>query len=511
MKIKLAPASFVPLAQEVVIAADRGDLDNMKKCIANGGETALLLDDVPIEQAPDPGLVNFDGVILRSMHEDGDALNAAMYWAAYRGHRHVVEYFLETGDYCKTTLGLCLYGAVCANDEAMVKMLVEAGADPCHGDRHILERAIARCKPEISDYMVEKSREYSHALAAYISNGKLTKALEMLDHDVDVRKGLDALANRMTDRAMLVALHDQERYLDMFETLLGYAEAKGDDMNDVILHAVSFADNHWSSAVAERLIGNAHFSAHPEKQDMLDRLTRRTVLSSNKVYDNSYHEYCELVEKMIAVGATQEVILRAAVAAANAEIAMLVTTADPRRGKPSTAEMAHKRLQQFPHDEDLMRICKLVDVQADVWSQLEKVLMEFYAKDKKPVEALRHVDNFKGRSCFMMAVLGGRAAEAVDTFVNAGAKLCHEDLFTKDKTGVTLCDLIGERDLEPLFIDRRLFASAKDYQSFWDNLTPEAKDTHAERHHDVLAAFAAMEALSKLSQSNGAAQKRYKL
>ncbi len=511
MKQKLVASSYVPLAQEVALAAYSGNLDDLKKCIANGGGTALMIDDVPIEQPVDEQLLNFDGVVMRELHEPGIALNAGMYWAAYRGHRHIVEYFLETGAYCKMTLGACLFGAVCGGDEKMVKMLVEAGADPSHNDRGIMERAIARSSDGIASYLVEKSGEYSHALACYIKHGKLDKALEMLDHDVDVRKGLDALANRLTDRAMMVASRDQDRHLDMFETLMGYAESKGDDMQDVIAHAVSFSVNHWTSLLAEKLIGNAHFNSHPDKQGMLDRLAERTALSGNQAYEMSYHDHKELVEKMLAMGATQEVVLKAAINATNADIALLASTADARRGKPSMAALVEKRLELWPDNADLLRIKKQVEVQVTIWNELETVLINYYTKDKGPIEGLRHVDNFKGRSCLMMAVMCDGAVDVIETFVNQGATLTQEDLFTKDKNGLTLCDLIAEKGIEPLFIDRRLFAGTQDYQRFWERIEPEVQELHAERHKDVLAAFSAIDALKKLSSSNGAAQKRYKL
>lgn len=511
MKQKLAPASDVFAAQEAVRAVFTGNLDIVRARVAAApGGIALLSADVPLTPPEDIGLGTFDTVGLKGMHEKGHALNAAMYWAAFSGHRDIVGYFLASGDYCQKTLDASLFGAVCAGDIGMIQDLVKAGADPLADNGRLLERSALRKDTAIIDYLTEARSAYALAAGIHLRHENFSRALDMLDHNIDVTEAIDAIANKLTDRTALVPPDAHARYLDFFETLLAYAEAKGADMNALVSRTVDSGIRHWSSPLFERLVDHAAFNAHPDRQKLLDKIAERTLLSSNPFYATGYAGYGEFARKLIKAGANPDVMLAAGVTAGNYMIcsSVLGAGADPRRGRPPIIDRFREKAKESIEADTLV---KLSGIMIQMSAENETKLLSEFHEGRSAGDALRQVDEKSGRTGFMLAAQSGALAAELDRLVRGGDFLQAADAQAQDGRGTTLGQFAYERGEGHLFYRRELFRSRADFAAFHALLPAPLRDEQAQNHAQVMAAFDSLEGREALSRKMLHSKNRWKM
>lgn len=499
MKKKLNPAKDIVKALGLVRAAQEGDLEAVREKIAAGAEPALgggIVPD-PLWSSPDA----FNACRLANMHAESEVLNAAMYWAAFYGHAEVVGFFLERGDYCQATLGMALFGAVHAGDLPLVQKLVAAGADASFHGHAALGMAFFRENADIRRFLTGLPGEGGPALAFFIRTGDFAGATDMLKKGIDVRTGIDAICNQLTDRARLVEEDARAEYLLFLETLFGFAEAAGEDMAELTSFTVASACLHWSSPVMEKLAGHPLLLAHPDRQDLLGKAVYRTGLSANRSYDVSYEGYDALAEKLLGAGASPQTLLRAAIESGALPLVRLALHhgADSRLVKKDLLEK---------NREPVVAAAVAADV-ASRTAQDRARLAKTCGKNFDAAQ-LRQTDG-DGRTFLMLAVLSGEGREALAAFARSVAPLSAEDLLKRDPKGNSVIDMMAARGIAGLLVDPKLWTGRPaEYQAVWEELPSDVRKEMLARNEDILGLFESAAARQALKERI-ACKNRWKL
>lgn len=515
MQETLIPAKNTARAQALVLAACGGKLDDVRRLLDSGAQTGLAKADVPFNLARNANVSAFDAFFLGRLHREGDVLNAAMYWAAAAGHGDVVDCFLARGDYCQRTLCLSLGGAVYTGNLDLVKKLVAAGANPAFEDYVVLDHSLAGARDDITTYLLESVQDgYSHALATHIRRGHFEKAEAVLAHHPDISKAVQTTAACLTDRVSTMRIEESAKFVVFFDRLMVYARGNGEDMHKHLSFAFSCAMAHSASPLLEQIFDQPEMIDHPDFKKMQDAALDKVSRAAGEKENVSHGNYAHLAQKIMRNGGNADIVLRGAIDSSDYMMAMIAVNCggDPRRGKPSALEAAERLSSQAPDDVGKRLLFSQMQEEAEKRDAADDEKLDILTEGRFCAETLRWRDDETGMTCFMLAVLTGRAEEAVGALLKEGAKLSPDDFSCRDSKGGSLAEFLCMKGQAGLLCDLRLWQGGeKEYLDFWGALPDNVQKSEQAAHKDVREAFASAALQKNLKPKTIVAKSRWRL
>lgn len=490
MKQSLTLSKDTARTRQIMMAAMKGDLAQVKEYIAAGGETGLRKGEVSSFLVGLSDRVNMEFYALLNMHGFDDALNAPLYMAAFKGQEAVVDYFLGTGDYDQKTLDAALYAAAVKGSMPLVQKLCDAGADVRAAESHGLTSCIMNGKADIAQFLLLKGRDHTAALRAYALAGDMPKALEMFAKGGDVVEGLAGLCDdEVRNRA-----HHATGIMPAFNTLLDAAERRGDDMQDLIRKALPKVSSGKSPDAVERLVTHPAFDSMADKKQLIDAaLDRAGYLAFRGFNPVRYGDYAKLCCKLMDMGGDVNIGLMRGVEAGSLDLTQqaLQRGADPRRDarkviKNATLSVAYAR----PSDPSnaILKLLQETETRLDA--------ADVAAMGPLSVASLRTALP-SGRSGLMAMAAAGEGAKAIAAFKSEKIPVTLKELTTANMHGDSALLLIIDKGGAESLCDRDLWLCREEeyrqvFSRFPAALQEKLKDENAateaglKAHRDVI-------------------------
>lgn len=514
-KQSLKQADDLRLAKRLLKAASVGELDLVRHLIeVEGAETGLLKSDAGFDNYTHADVLALDIFRLSNLADEGDVLNAALYWAVFHGHEAVADYLLQRGDVDQKTLDIALFAAVRSQSLHMVNQLLDLGADASFESHAAIEQSYLRGRnTEITDRLMEASGDYAYVMSLHIRSGKLDKVADCLTHQPDTKPAIAAAIRQLSDRTRFISDGDETKYMDMLDMLMSYEEARGSDMHALISFAMSHAVDMWSSKALEQLVDHPQFDSHPQRADLLVDALRRAVRLTNAYYDLSREGQEAVARKVFEKGASPDLLLVEALEVENRNLVAcaLENGADPRRGKPSLLKMFAERKADSPvvHKQEIYH---LLQTTAENLSALEKAHYLSKTGESRPTpDQLLQTEAETGKTYLQLSIPAGLAGDALtglamrkEGFVDA--------LYKPDAHGDHFVDWMIWTDQAHFLFDPQLWQGrAEEFSRFCDDFPLRAVGEHKAEIAHVSSMLAAEKSSAALKTGLGSQKGRFKL
>ena len=499
MKAFLTRASDRDKAREVLKAAMAGDLDTVRALVDAGAECGMDRADVDdLALLLDGANTHMFGML--NLHEAGKALNAPLYFAAFRRDEILLNYFLNQTSFCQDSLNAALYGAAAAGAQYIVTRLLDLGADAACADGACVEVAVAKGYDGIAKALLDAGKSYTAALAAYIDRGNTAQVIDLLAEGAEPRHALKAVCRQLSDFSAARDRRKDGEYKDAFDIIVSYATDHGDDIPSLLRDTMTYAIDRGAMAVIDKIV------SHPEYLNVADRETQLKaalsfVASSSFRGFNpvAYEQYEALAGRLLDMGADPQAGLEAGAPAGSVSVvtAALERGADPRRNGREAIKRAFT-----------------AEVAQLVWAAEGKLDREDFAalsSGDLTVARLRATDETTGRSGLMTAAAAGQLGPALKTFEREGAALMPADLLARDKGGDTALALICDRAQAGLLTDRNLWLlREQEYLEVFHAMPSATQGALGPRHDETLSGLKSHRDTVRLRQQAEEHRKRFR-
>lgn len=502
------------LNRRLIDAAVAGDLAEVCRLLDAGAETHVSLDASREAVQTTPSLqsgLRHDVHDLILLHVGNKRLNAAMYLAAFHGYDDIVEHFLGRAAQDPMTLRAALFGAVRSGKEALVKKLVDAGAEPDFHNDYPLRRSIKEGHENVALFLARQTGAQERAVNYAAAAGQPCIMAAFLTDETDVGAALEAAAQALnpmvpTGRAgrpvadIIAGVH----------MLLGFAAARGDNMQEHLVTVATAAAKQKSLCLINEIRKLDELQDVPDKNAVLG-----AMLLPYEQALGTPAEYSDAMVHLIEDGADPYKGLMLGIAQCDVPMVDAATTrrADPRRHQyaalQAARDMADKAVQSGA--PALQILGDVLAAEAFHAIKDDMVYKDGLSGDN-PLQIWRAVEEKSGKSGLMSVFAIGQAGKYFDLLARAGEKPNLDDVLHQDKTGYRALDCLydaGQLDLlfTPSFWqDRR-----DDYQKLWQALTPLQQESVQDAHAGLTQRWAAAEDHARVSILARQHKNRFKL
>jgi len=491
------------LNRQLLDAAVQGDLAHVKKLLDAGAETYISRDDVSEGTAAWQNGLDRDslGIFqLISLHTGQNRLNAAMYLAAFHGEEKIVDYFLDRSAYDPMTLKVALFGAARAGALPLVQKLVDAGADATFKDDYPLRESLARGHDAVAIYLAAKTPCGDRALGYAIEKARIDMAAGFLSAEVDLKPAIARVAYALgAARAPLENARRQRDTVaiqDGFHMLLSFAQARGDNMQDLLRDAADQARAQEARPLIEAVLDYDGFEALPDKGAIL------TPLLTEKIPpDTTAEEHAAFMVKLVQKGAAPQQALNVGVLLQSADLVdeALRHRADPRRQKGAALMVARAKMDSLKTPESQLIFGDMLAIEA-LFMVMDENIFSKGQQAENALQSWRQTDADRaGVTGIMSGFAIGKAAEIFSAAEKAGTVLTPADLLQCDAQGYRALDCLEDAgDLGLLYAPKRWQGRAADYQVVWNAMTPSQQKSQALAHAELIQRFVSDEGLKRL-------------
>jgi len=490
-----APDKKPPSPQDLLRAALEGDIAEVRRLTAAGAtpeadsqETAEVLRRAENEQSPHAALRKglLETLVLHQQH---GRINAAMYLAAYNGFDNVVAHFLEKSANDPLALNVALFAAVRAGHAGLAQKLLDAGADAAFKNGLPLRAAIDAGSEAMADMLVHAGAPRSEGLAHAAARGDIAMAAYLLRREDDVKPALEKICHTLSDKRSLA---EGTRVLDVqsaADMLLALAEARGDNMPDLLTWVSLATARDGAGAMVEVIARHPRFTEmKPEdKYDLLDLLTQVLFTGLRKI---SHADGPRSVETLLAAGGAQRV-LEQAIYAGDGEmvVSAIRAGADARRDHAKALHLAETEAFQNPRQAQR---AILQDVRLSIAAQSvmdEKRASEILTRADADalLTALRAPAGRADSSGLMCVIAAGRAEALAVLLDKTDAALVAGDFFATDKHGYCALDTLADRRQQEWLFSPLLWRGRRaEYMELWSALPDDWQQAQLVHHEHLL-------------------------
>jgi hypothetical protein len=505
------------LDRQLIDAAVAGDLAAVRRLLEEGADTQISRNDfdtVTQNFSVEDRNRHSDVFTLIGQHSGQNRLNAAVYLAAFHGFDEIVIHFLAKSAYDPMTLKVAVFGAARAGHTALVARLVDAGAAADFKEDYPLRQSIIGGHQETAKLLAKKTGAENRALGYAIAAGNIDLAADFLTQDTDVAIVLEhiafALGDAQTPPQTAKRQRDEAGILAGFQMVLGFAEARGNDMQHFMMTAATAAARHESLPLISDIRGHPLLPEMPNKEAILTAmlLEKPPVNSATAAYSN-------LMVRLIEGGGDADKGLRIGVAQSDVAMveAALRKRSDPRRGREAVIDAAFDIADKaVTNKTPPMRIFgSLLAVQAAMIVMDETVHGKGLAADD-PLSVWRQVDPATGKSGLMSVFAIGKVDDYLAALRRNGEQLSLSDLLHQDKSGYRALDCLDDmRQLETLFVQELWQNRRDEYQKFWQALTPPQQEEQHAAHKALLQRWQTEDMRQRVSDLARQHRGRFKL
>lgn len=505
------------LNRQLIDAAVAGDLATVRRLLEAGAEAQISRNDfesitqnLPEEERRRHG----DVFTLIGQHSGHNRLNAAMYLAAFHGFDEIVDHFLARSAHDPMTLKVAVFGAARGGHALLVERLINAGAEADFKNDYPLRQSIAGGHDAAVKTLADKTGAQSRAVGYAIAAGNVVLAADFLAADTDVPAVLEQIAFALGDAQIPPAgakrTRDDAGILAGFQMILGFAEARGDNMQQVMMSAAVAAAKYRSLP----LINDIRWQR--SLQEIHDKSAVLTAMLLPEAPPNStIAAYSDLMVRLIEDGADADKGLMIGVRQSDVPIVdtALRLRVDPRRRREAVVEAArHMAGKAVSNNAPAMEIFgSLLAVEAVTIVMDETVHHDGLASDD-PLAVWRQVDTATGKSGLMSVFAIGRTADYLAALQAKGEALPLADLLHQDKRGYRALDCIDDvRQLDLLFRQDLWQNRREDYQTFWQALTPQQQAEQENNHAAIMQRWQAEDGRRRVSDLARQHRGRFKL
>lgn len=505
------------LNRQLIDAAVAGDLAAVRRLLEEGADTQISRNDfdtVTQNFSAEDRNRHSDVFTLIGQHSGQNRVNAAVYLAAFHGFDEIVAHFLAKSAYDPMTLKVAVFGAARAGHTALVARLVDAGAAADFKDDYPLRQSIIGGHQETAKLLAKKTGAENRALGYAIAAGNIGLAADFLTQDTDVAAVLEHIAFALGDAQILPQTakrtRDDAAILAGFQMILGFAEARGDDMQHVMMTAATAAARHESLPLINDVRWQRTLQEIPDKGAVLT-----AMLLAQPPGNSTVTAYSDLMVRLIEDGADAEKALMIGVK--QSEVPMVDTALrqrpDPRRRREAVVKMArHMADKAVTNTAPAMEIFgTLLAVEAVSIVMDETVHSDGLTADH-PLSVWRQVDQATGKSGLMSVFAIGKVEDYLDALRKNGEQPPLSDLLHQDKTGYRALDCLDDaHQLKVLFAQDFWHNRRDEYQKFWQALTPQQQEEQQTAHMAVLQRWQTEDGRQRVSDLARQHRGRFKL
>lgn len=498
------------LNRRLIDAAVAGDLALVRRLLDAGAETHVTRADseeAVLRQNNRPAAQD-DVFAMIGLHTGQNRLNAAMYLAAFHGFDNIVEHFLDRAAHDPMTLKVALFGAARAGKKELVEKLVAAGAEADFKKDYPLRQSIRHGHEETAVFLATQTGADDRAVGYAVTAGNIGMAAAFLKDTTNIAVVMDGIAHALGMATMPPSgakrQRDEPAILAGFHMVLGFAAARGDDMQGVLMMAATAAVKHESLP----LINDIRWLE--ELQDIPDKTAVLTALLLPKTpFGNTPAVYSEAMVRLIDDGADPYKGLMIGVQQSDVPIveAALRQRVDPRRRHDraviAARVMADKAVTNAAPAMQILG--DLLAVEAVHMVMDETVYRDGLAADDA-LKVWRDVDAGTGKSGLMSVFAIGQAEKYFELLEKAGELPRLDDVLHQDKTGYRALDCLDDAgQLGLLFAPAFWQSRQDDYQKLWQALTPAQQESQQAAHEALSRRWATASGharVSRLAQQN---------
>ena len=505
------------LNRQLIDAAVAGDLATVRRLLAAGADTQISrMDFDGMTQdfsAADRGR-HADVFTLISQHTGQNRINAAMYLAAFHGFDDIVDHFLAKSGQDAMTLKVAVFGAARAGQTALVARLVDAGAAADFKNDYPLRQSIAGGHAETAKLLATKTGAQNRAIGYAIAAGDVGLAADFLLPDTDVSVVLEQIAHALGDAQLAGKtgdrLRDDAGILTGFQMILGFAEGRGDDMQQVLQKAANAAVKHEALPLINDIRWQRGLQEIPGKQAVLT-----AMLLPQRPAHSTVALYSDAMVRLIEDGADAAKGLMIGVRQSDVPMvdAALRQRPDPRRHREAVVKAArHMADKAVTNQAPAMEIFgSILAVEAMAMVMDETVFQDGLTADD-PLSVWRQVDAGTGKSGLMSVFAIGKMEDYFLALKNKGEDMPLADLLHQDKHGYRALDCADDMGQLGLMFNRDLWENRRDdYRTFWQALSPAQQAENQTAHAEVMQRWEAEDGRRRVSDLARQHRGRFKL
>ena len=511
--------------RELLILIDRGDITGAKALVRSGVSCHIGYKDLPMtaitDMAFDPALgMGISLILFSRMQEDTPAAtHIPLFWAAYRGHADLVDFFIAEKGATQACLDLALYGAVYEGHAEIVKNLLAAGA----GRKNQGEIALAVARGDIgtAHLLMGANHAFYSGLRVFIEYGHISEATALLPKIEEaplLQKAFGDIARRsqisqisLTQKPL--SAEEQQALYRLYDSVVERVIASGETPQSTLDAALMAARMSRSSPMMRYILQTTLFEKYMADDGAFDEAD----IKKNKKED--LLAFCLgaisprwgegdgdmqgpdmlLAKDLLNKGLPPERLLWFGMEICSEKAVRLALSegADPRIARhriknPDTGNTTKVMVRQM--------IWPLVQRQKDALYKREReVFQTLFPDGRITPERFMLQDAQTGQSGLMLALRMQKDLEVRDAL--RGQNFPVEFFFQTDKKGVTAVDLLIEGGGVGLLLDASLWQGRKAaYQEFFRRL-PESEQKHLQQENaDLLDHLSAAEDIARLRQ-----------
>ena len=505
------------LNRQLIDAAVAGDIATVRRLLEEGVDAKISRADFDViaqSFSAEDRSRHADVFTLIGQHSGQNRINAAMYLAAFHGFDDIVDHFLDKSAHDALTLKVAVFGAARAGRTDLVTRLIDAGAAADFKNDYPLRQSITAGHAETAKVLVGKTNAQSRAVGYAIAAGNVELAADFLNRNTDVPTVLTHIAWALGDAQLAGKggdrLRDDAGILAGFQMILGFAEARGDDMQHVMQTVAAAAAKHEALPLINDIRWQRILQEIPDKQAVLTAMLLPHVPPHCTVA-----QYSDAMVRLIEDGADAEKGLMIGVG--QSDVPMVDTAlrqkVDPRRRREAVVKAArHMADKAVTNQAPAMEIFgSILAVEAMAMVMDEMTHHDGLTADD-PLFVWRQVDDTTGKSGLMAVFAIGKIEDYLTALQNKGKHIPLADLLHQDKRGYRALDCLDDAGQLHVLFNRNLWENRReDYQALWQALTPSQQAENQSGHAEVMQRWQAEDSRRRVSDLARQHKGRFKL
>lgn len=505
------------LNRQLIDAAVAGDLATVRRLLAAGAETQITrtdFDTITQELPAKDRAQHAEVFTLIGQHSGQNRINAAIYLAAFHGFDDIVDHFLLKSAHDAMALKVAVFGAARAGHTKLVDHLINKGAAADFKNDYPLRQSIAGGHDATAKLLAEKTGAQNRAIGYAIAAGDVGLATDFLNQETDVALVLEHIAHALGDAQRsgkgANELRDDAAILAGFQMILGFAEARGDDMQQVMQTAADAAAAQEALPLINDIRWQRVLQEIPDKQSILS-----AMLLPQPPAHSTVAQYSEAMVRLIEDGADAEKGLMIGVRQCDVPMvdAALRQRVDPRRRREAVVktarQMAEKAVTNQAPAMEIFGSILAVEAMAIV---MDETTHHDGKTADNPLAVWRQVDEQTGKSGLMSVFAIGKADDYLAALKKQEETLPLADLLHQDKRGYRALDCLDDTGQLGLLFDRSLWESRReDYGIFWQALTPAQQQENETGHAGIMQRWQAEDGRRRVSDLARQHRGRFKL
>lgn len=505
------------LERQLIDAAVAGDLPAVRRLLEEGAEAEVSRQDfdaLACTLSEEERRRHSDVFTLISWHSGQNRLNAAMYLAAFHGYGEIVDHFLAKSARDPMALKVAVFGAARAGHAALAERLIDAGAEADFKNDYPLRQSIAGGHAETAKMLAARTGAQSRAAGYAIATGNTALAADFLTPDTDVAVVLEqialALGDAQTPPPGAPRRRDEAGILAGFQMILGFAEARGDDMQQVMMTAAKAAAGHQALPLINDIRWQQTLQDIPDKQAVLSAMLLEDLPPNTRMAD-----YSDAMVRLIEDGADAEKGLMIGIRQCDEPMVdtALRRKVDPRRRRGRALVLArHMADKAVSAEMPAQSILGSIMAVTAMMTVMDETAHQDGLTAANPLDIWRQVDPATGKTGLMSVFSIGKVADYLSALQKQGEDLPLADLLHRDAKGYRALDCIDDaRQLDKLFAPALWQNRHADYAVFWQALTPRQQAEQQNRHAEIMQRRQSAEGRQRVSDLARRHRGRFKL